>query len=161
MIIDAASEDIAKNLAASRFDGDSDWTQAEATLLEPATAAYAGAKFRVRITGKPVPSPDLIDVSYTADSDDNLGDVAEGIVAALNATGQLTSANWSTPNIVIPGATEALGDRRLVVEITPAGASAPIAFTDGLPVKSLTDGGAVGADLKIEMADTGMPRILA
>jgi hypothetical protein len=160
MTIDAASEEIAKNLAAARFEGDSDWTQAEATLLEPlVTGAYSGTKFRVKITGKPVPSPDLIDVSYTADSDDNLGDVASGIVAAINATKEITSANWNTPNIVIPGA-EGLGDRRIIVEITPPGAAAPITWTDGLPVKSITDGGASGADLKIEMADTGIPRIL-
>jgi hypothetical protein len=161
MIVDAASEEIAKNIAASRFEGDSDWGSANATLLEPAVNAYDGATFRVKITGKPVPSPDLVDVSYTAATTDALADVAEGIVAALNATKQLTAANWSSPNITIPGATEGLGDRRVVVEITPKGAASPITWTDGLPVKSITHGGSSGDDLTIEMADTGMPRILA
>lgn len=161
MIVEAGSEAIAKDYAASRFDGDADWkSDSEATLLAATAEKYAGATFRVVISGKPVPSPDLVDVRYVAQAGDALDDVGAGIVAALKTSPHTQGAAWSGGTLTAAGTSDGLGDRSLSVQIIPAGSISALDNTEGLPVTGITHEGSSGDALSATLVDATVPRII-
>lgn len=160
-IVEAASAAIAKNFVEALKDGDTgSWDDASATLVEATTEKYAGSTWRIKISGKPVPAPDLADVYYVAQTGDGIDEIGAGLVAALKGPGaQIPTAAYSGGTLTVAGAAENLGDRRLSVEITPPGAVKPIPIVTGMPVSDITDNGAIGAALSFKITDTGLPQL--
>lgn len=161
MIVEAGSEAIAKDFAASRFDGDADWkSDSEATLMAATVEKYAGATFRIVVSGKPVPSPDLVDVRYVSQAGDALDDVGAGIVAALKTSPYTQGAAWSGGTLTVSNSADALGDRTLLVQIIPEGSISALDNTEGLPVTGITHEGSSGDDLSATLVDATVPRII-
>lgn len=163
LIVEAATAELARDYAEARKVGDTaSWADADVTLVEDATDKYVGSTWRIKISGKPVPSPDAVDVSYTAQASDGIDEVGNGLKAALQGPGgNLSTANWAGGVLTVAGAAESLGDRSVTVEITPPGAAAPIPNRTGGPIGTITDEGAVGAALTVEITDAGLPQLKA
>jgi hypothetical protein len=163
LVVEAATAELARDYAEARKVGDTaSWADATVTLVEDATEKYAGSTWRIKISGKPVPSPDAVDVSYTAQAGDSLDNVGAGLVTALKGPGgNLSTAAWAGGVLTIAGAAENLGDRSVAIEITPPGASSPIPNRSGGPIGTITDEGSVGAALTAEITDAGLPQLKA
>jgi hypothetical protein len=162
VLVDAPSAQIARDMAESLYEGDADWDDSAATLLEAATDPYAGSRWRIRVSGAPVPSPDIVDVSYTAQAGDDLGAVLDGLVAVLNGPGTpINTASRSGGTLTVAEGSQSYGDRTVTIEITPSGSSLPLPNRVGLPVDTITHQGSAGSGLGISFLDTGLPRILS
>ena len=163
LIVEAATSEIARDFAEARKAGDTaSWDDATVTLVEDSTDEYAGSIWRIKISGKPVPSPDRVDVSYTAQSGDGIDEIGNGLAAALRAPGGLIpTAAYSGGTLTIAGAAENLGDRSVTVEITPSDATLPIPNRTGGPVGDITHEGVQGAALLVELSDAGLPQLKA
>jgi hypothetical protein len=161
VVVDAPSSDAAKDMAESLFEGDADWDDATATLVEAASDPYAGSTWRIRVSGAPVPSPDIVDVEYVAQASDSLSAVLDGLIALLNGPGSpIRSASRVGNTLTVAGAGESLGDRTVTIDITPAGSRTPVPNRVGLPVDTITHQGSSGSALGIAFLDTGLPRVL-
>jgi hypothetical protein len=161
MVVEAASTDGAKAGAGATFRGDVDWSQASATLLE-AGQKYEGSKWRIRVSGANPGDPDIIDVEYTAVTDDAIADVGTALANLIKAQGVvINNAAYSSLVLTVAGAADNLGDRTVAIDITPAGAAEPMTLVTDEPVGTITHQGAAGAALTIALTDTGIPRVVA
>lgn len=161
MVVFAASDTIAKQTAAAKFDGDGLAWLNDSTVTEiTAGADWNGWTFNVTVLGGG-PDGAPISVTVVGDATDNTVDeIAAALVTALNAT-QINAASYdaATNTLTIAGAADALGDQQVAVRITPPGGKSPI---DAL-VGAITDGGASGDALSVVLpADAAVvPRVLA
>jgi len=159
MVVFAASDTIAKQTAAAKFDGLA-WLNDSTVTEITAGADWDGWTFNVTVLGGG-PDGAPISVTVVGDATDNTVDeIAAALVTALNAT-QINAASYDavTNTLTIAGAADALGDQQVAVRITPPGGKSPI---DAL-VGAITDGGASGAALSVVLpADAAVvPRVLA
>lgn len=150
MVVFAADATTAKQLAASKYDGDgSAWvTNGTATEIVAGTD-WVGWTFRVDIlSGFGTGGADPASVSFVGTSTDNTVDeVAAQLVTALNALDGIANAayNSTTNTLTITGTADALGDKQVEVSITPPGGKSAIAALVG----TIVDGGASGDALTV------------
>ena len=166
MLVSAATEAAAREIADVMDDADADWTNTDVTsevIADPALYGYGGWKFEIRISVPPVglaPSPDLV-ATYTGvkyvfggPDADTLQQIGLGLEAALNALPEIDNAAYdheARSLLVAEGISDALGDRSMSIFATPPGAkSGSIALAGGGVVDSLVFGGKAADDLSIQ-----------
>lgn len=154
MVVEADSEAEAKEYAAAVFDGDSAWATATA-LATGAATDYEDWTYRVRVSDGPG-DPDLVDVTVTGGSADDVDDIGDALVIALNAT-VIDNASYSTPTLTVAGAGDAIGDKTVAVEVIPPWGETPIASMVG----TITDQGSSGDALTVVLEiPTAIPAVL-
>lgn len=156
MIVQAASATQAKEMAQAKFDGDgSTWTGATATELA-STADFEGWKFDISLyTSTPK------HFTYTGTSaNDTIDEIGAALVTLINADADIANAAYNTTSntLTVAGTADGLGDKELIVKITPPSGTAPIASLVG----TITDGGATDAAVSVILptSDTA-PAVLA
>ena len=159
MVVEADSTDIAKELASAQYGGDGPWSQATATAIAAGVAAsYVGFVYRIRVSAATPGDRDVVDLSYTATAQ-TVDQVGASLVTALNALALIAGAAYDNGTNVLTVAAigDALGDRTLSVEITPAGASEPMASLVG----AIVHNGIAAAVLTVVLvAQTAIPAVL-
>lgn len=157
MVVEADSSAIAKALAAAKFQGDSDWNAATTTdLAGTSPADLTGWTYRLRVGGADPGDAAEVDVSYVgvaSDVIDDVGDALTALLADLDATAGSTYTGASNTLLVAEGASDALGDRTLKLEVYPPGMESPLAAMVG----TVTHQGLSSADLKVVL--TGPTKI--
>ena len=164
MIVSAASSADAIIAARSRFGGDADWSSATATQLNDVLAnaanALVGWTFRCVISTVGTGAV-IVDVTVTGDAtNDLLDEIGTLLATALNATAPISNASYTAGTqtlIAAQGASDALGDKNLRMEIFP-----PAILESGQVVNqpvhhsgfvsSITHQGAASADLTVVFA---------
>lgn len=160
MIVEADSAAIAKAMAASRFEGDSDWASATATDLSTlAAASLVGFRYEVKVGADPAaPGPDVVVVNHTATAQ-TVDQVGTALAAALNAHALIAGAAYDTGTNVLTVAAiaDALGDRTLSVKVYPPGHAAPVTAM----VSTFVHQGIEAAVLTcVLVAPTAFPKVL-
>lgn len=145
VVVTAASETIAKQMAAAQFDGDGNaWTEDDAEVTAVAAAAdWAGWTFRVTILSD---TPKEFEVIADATTN-TMDEVGAALVTALNADADIAGAAYdsTTQTLTVAETTDGLGDQLLQVEVIPPGGFSSIAGLLG----TITDGGASGDALSV------------
>jgi len=168
MLVSAATEAAAREVASVMDDGDADWTDTDITsevIADPALYGYGGWKFEIRVSVPPafgIPQPDLV-ASYTGvayvfggPAADTLQQIGVGLETALNALPEIDNAAYdheARSLVVATGGGDVLGDRSMSIFATPPGAkSGAIALAGGGIVDSLVFGGKAADDLSIQFS---------
>ena len=168
LIVAAETAADAKVFAATHFNGDGSWADADATALAAGTLAdansLAGFTFKVTVYGgaAQTPADDPVSVSHVGTATDALDDVAAALVILLNATTDIAAAAYAAPNLTVAAIGDGIGDATVNLEVfAPSGNTlqdiAPLYYA------SITDGGIAAAALVIALvADTeALPQVLA
>lgn len=144
MAVSANSEAEAEAMAAAEYVGDSNlrWTAPTATSLGSAPNNFGGFTMRVVLSKD---GEDDIVASYTGTDTQSFANMMTGIVAALNALGDIAGAAFDTDTLTISDETDALGDYSVQFFFT-APNGAPL---EDLYVDSITDGGSASDDLEV------------
>jgi hypothetical protein len=153
MVVESDTPEGAKERANAEFDQDAPWTTAEINEIDEGEV-YAGAEFKIKIK-------DLLNVAYTAVTGDGITEVGNGLVALLNAHWSISTADYNstTKLLTVAGAAEGLGDREVEVTVRPDGARRVLTGVN-TPVGTITDQGAAGAALTVQLRDSGISKIL-
>jgi hypothetical protein len=157
LVVQANSEAQAKEAAAAHYDGDGAiWSTATVTELA-STDDWEGWTFRVSIC---TTVPKVFTYVGTA-ANDTIDEIAAQLVILLNADADIAGAayNTTTQTLKIAETTDALGDKKCIVEIIPPSGYSSV---DSL-VGTLTDEGASGDALTVVLpADNVVPpKVLA
>jgi len=149
-VVFAANAADARAIAASYVQGDVN-AQLAASALTTVTEIVADADmegWRLRVVVHDAPTP--IDVTVTGGVADTVDDLGDAMVIALNADSQIAGAAYATPNLTIAAAGDALGDKKVSVEMLP-----PVTYADPQPIPTfigtITDEGAAGAALSVAL----------
>ncbi len=154
-VVVAASEAQAKEVAAAALDGDGgSWGEATVTEVT-STASWVGWKFKITIHGGfGTGNTDPLSVTVTGDATNNtIDEIAALFVTAFNAHADIAGAayNATTQTLTVSDATDALGDQKLTVEITPPSGYSTIPSLVG----TIVDEGSAAAELSVVLpADT-------
>ena len=145
VLVFAASDTIAKQMASALFDGDgSGFDSADATATEVLAASdWAGWTFNIRVSNVGA-------VSVLADATTNtIDEVGAALVTALNALAGIANASYNstTQVLTIAAIADDIGDEQVYADIIPPGCSDSIA---GL-VGAIVDGGIAGAALTLAL----------
>lgn len=121
LIVAAESPADAREFAGSHFNGDSSWADAEVVALAEetldASGSMAGFTWRISVTGGTGQTVDPIVVEVTGDSDDDLDDVMNKLVTAIDAT-EMTGSNYASPPVLqVAEAAYNNGDALMIVEV--------------------------------------------
>lgn len=148
-IVFAANATAAKEIAASKHDGDGTvWSGATVTEIV-ADADFEGWTFKIEIcggTGAGDAYP--ASFSYTGTAANNtIDEIAAQLVILLNAHADIAGAayNATSNTLTIAETTDGLGDQKVVVTITPPDGKSSIPSLVG----TLTDEGASGDALTV------------
>ena len=155
MAVFAASETIAKQMAAAKYpmDGAAWINDGTATEIVAGTN-WLGWTFKVRVLGglaegAGVEADGAAEVSLTATgaAQDTMDEIGALLATALNALPTIANAayNSTTNTLTVAGAADGLGDQQIEVDIIPPGGESSIA---GL-VGTIVDGGASGDALTV------------
>lgn len=152
MVVQAASETQAKEIAASKFDGDGAiWGGATVTELA-STDDWEGWTFRIVVS---TATPKVF--TYTGTStNDTTDEIGAALVTLINADADIAGAAYNTTTQVLKVAetTDGLGDKDLAVTITPPGGFSGVASLVG----TIVDGGASSDVLSVVLpADNVVP----
>lgn len=155
-VIFAADAADAKALAQARFQGDGNASWGAATVTQIiADPNLEGWRLRVRVC-PPAGGTDLVDVTYTGVASDAPDDMGDGMVLLLNALASIANASYTSATqvlIIAEGASDALGDHTVLVELLPplALSADPVAIP-GFISAGPTHEGASSADLNVTFA---------
>lgn len=157
MIVEADSAGEARELASAQDSADTPWADATATTIAAGVASdYEGFTYRVRIEGGAAQTV-LVDVSEIGAASDAVDDIGDALVIALNATADIAAAAYATPTLTCAAISDDIGDATLVIDVTPPGASSPIAQMVGV----IVDQGIAAAVLTVVLEDpTAIPAVL-
>lgn len=159
MVVEADSVADARLLASAQFAGDSNWSDATATTIATGVASdWQGFTYRVRIGGGAAQTVE-VDVSTTGGAAATIDGIGAALVTALNATPDIANALYTgaTNTLTAAAIADGIGDATLTLEVTPPGASEPVAFLTG----AIVDQGAAGADLTVVLTEpTAIPAVL-
>jgi hypothetical protein len=157
MVVHAASETQAKQIAASKFNSDgSVW--ASATVTEMATTDdWEGWTFEINIHTSPVKTFTYVSTS----TNDTIDEIGAALVTLLNADADIAGAAYNTTSqtLTIAETTDNLGDKGVSVNVTPPSGVSPIASVVG----TITSGGASSAALSVVLSADALvpPKVLA
>lgn len=143
MTVFAASGAAAKQIAASKYDGEGTAWITDGTATEITAASnWLGWTFKFQISGLP-----SWEVSYTAEgANDTIDEIGAALVVLFNATVIDAAAyNSTTQVLTVAGVADNLGASQLYVTITPPNGKSGI---DSL-VGTVVDGGIAGAVLSV------------
>lgn len=166
MIVSAGSTTDAKAIAAAKYDGDSAWSDATATLLSEVAANAASAltdwTFEIIIF---TATPKKFTLTCAGASQDTLDEVGAALATLINLDADIAGAayNATTQVLTIAETTDGLGDMAVTVKVYPPTATYPGAEPITGFVSSITDEGAAGDALSCTFAaDTFVvPRVFS
>lgn len=148
MVVYATDATQAKQICSAKYDGDCPaWSSSDATAtLIAAAADWNGWTFKIDITG----GATAISVTKVADATDNtIDEIGAALVVLLNATAINGAAyNSTTQVLTIAETTDVLGDKTVVMTVTPPGGSGNVAST----YSSLVHQGASSAALAVTLS---------
>lgn len=158
VVVFATDATQAKQMAASKYDGDGQaWiTDGTATEVTAVAAGWIGWTFKINIYG-----PDTNEsVEVTgAGADNTIDEIGALLVTALNALDDIAGAeyNGTTNVLTVAQTTDGIGDHNIEVTITPPGGYSGIASLVG----TIVDGGAAGDAITLALpADAlGVPSV--
>lgn len=158
MVVEADDATAAKELASTRFGGDSPWSQATATTIAAGVAAdYSGWTYRIQLRGGAMVTP--LDLTRVAGAE-TVDQIGTALATAINAaSSEIAGAAYDTGTNVLTVAetTDARGNATLQVDITPPGHSEPMASMRSTIVHQGAAGAAVSCVL---VAPTAIPAVL-
>lgn len=158
VLVEAASETLAKQMAASYFDGDGGaWTTDAVVVTAAAAADWAGWTFTAVILGT-VPKVFTVVADATTNTID---EIAAALVVLANADAGIANASYDsiTNVLTVAGSADNLGNLQLQMDITPPGGFSPVAALVG----AIVDGGSAAAALTVTLpADAAtVPAVIA
>jgi hypothetical protein len=146
----AESEDDAKDIVKSSFDGDSNslWEGSTVTEVE-APADMEGWTVRVVVTDPEGENgPEIVaDVEATGAEGDDITDILADVATALNALDNIDGAAFATATLKVAETTDNLGDHEVAVYVLAPGYDDPKSI-EGF-VTTITDGGAADDALTV------------
>lgn len=148
-IVFAANATQAKEIAASRFDGDNPWSGATVTEIVAGTN-WSGWTFYIGITKGFGTGSDPNQVSVVGtDTNETIDKIAALLVTALNALPVIANASYNstTQVLTVSSIADGIGDAKLIVKITPPNGKSEIPSLVG----TIVDGGIAGAALTVTL----------